>query len=211
MNNNSQNLSLQNPSLENPNITKKKIKSNYLKVIINMFVMFILIIASINWISSVYNYNLVEIISNFINKIFKSNYPISTYIYIYIAGIALYIAFKRDTWLPFLGETVLPDVLIPLKVPTNYNKTITIKTEPNSKIIYWSAFPHDNIPDVSTAYEDYSNSGCVLSNNLGEAKLFIIEGSEYSVPFKSRIKKHIHYRIFNNNNNLLSKVHTLYY
>jgi hypothetical protein len=205
------NNNLQNPSLQNPNVIKKNIKYNYLKVLVNMFVMFILIIASINWTLSAYNYNIVQNINNFINKIFKSNYPIDKGIYIFISIIGIYIAFKRDTWLPFLSETVLPDILIPLKVPTTYNKTITIQTEPNSKIIYWAALPHDNIPDVSTAYEDYSNSGCVLSNNLGEAKLFIIEGSEYSVPFNSHLKKHVHYRIFNNNNNLLSKVHTIYY
>ena len=173
--------------------------------------MVILIVASINWSLSLYNYNLVEILHNYLNKIFKINYPINKIIYAYIALVAIYIALKRATWLPFLGETIIPDALIPLKVPNTYNKTITIKTEPNSNIIYWSAMPHKDIPDVSVAYEDYSNSGCVLSNNEGEAKLFIIEGSQYSVPFNYNIKKHVHYRIFNKSNNLLGKVNTLYY
>lgn len=191
--------------------TKLKFKSNYFNVAINMLFMALLIIGSINWSLTVFNYNLVESINNFFNNIFKMNLPINKIIYIILGLIALYIASKRDTWLPFLGDTVIPDILIPLKIPPHFTKTIIIKTEPNCKIVYWSAMPHKEILDVYDAYEDYSNSGCVLSNNLGEAKLFIIEGTPYSVPFNSNIPKHVHYRIFNNSNNILGKVNTIYY
>lgn len=211
--NNNNNISSNNIIPSNNNIEKKKLKfkSNYYKTIINMIIIIILIIAALNSSLSIYNINIINIFNTFINTQFKVNLYIDKIIYILIGLSALYITFKRDTWLPFLGETIIPDILIPFKIPTNYNKTITINTEPNSKIIYWAALPHDKIEDVTTAYDDYSNSGCVLSNNFGEAKLFIIDGSSYSVPFKNEIKKHVHYRVFNNYNNMLGKVNTLYY
>ena len=168
------------PSILN-NSDKKKIKSNfknnYWKVILNILLIGILILASINWSLSLYNFNFVEFINNYINKLFKINLPINKIIYILIGLIALYIAFKRETWLPFLGKTILPDIFVPLNIPTNYNKIITIKTKPNKKIIYWAALHNEEKLDVSLAYDNYSNSGCVLSNDLGEAQLYIIEGT----------------------------------
>lgn len=206
---------LQIPSIINKKkykeISKLNFKKNYWKVMINILLIGILIIASINWTLDLYNYNLITIINNSLNNFLKIKLPFNKIIYFIICIIAIYISIKRETWLPFLGETILPSIFIPLKIPTNYNKTITIKTEPNSKIIYWASLPHTEIPDVSIAYEDYSNSGCVLSNNLGEANLYIMEGSSYTVPFNKEINKHIHYRVFNNNNNMLSEVYTIYY
>lgn len=186
--------------------------SNYKKKIINIIFILILIIASINWSLSINNYNLVEILNTYINNTFNINVPINNYIYYIIAIIAILVAFNRDIWLPFLGETVLPSSLIPLSTPNNYNKVLTIQADPNSKIIYWSSLPDENnkIPDVSIAYKDYSNCGCVMSNDKGEALLSIVEGTSYKVPIKNEIKKHVHYRVFNESG-ILSKVYTIYY
>ena len=188
---------------------------DYLEAKINMIIIGIVIIGALNWLTIVFGYDLVDILNRFINKLFNSNLPINNYIYIIIGFSAIYIASRRTTWLPFLGESVLPSSLIPLKenkVPEdNKNvRRIQIKTKPNSKIAYWASLPNNNsLPYVEEAYDDYSNSGVVMSDKDGKASLIVIAGTDYIVPGNKKIKRHVHYRIINAG--MTSKIYTKYY
>ena len=88
---------------------------------------------------------------------------------------------------------------------------VTIKTVPNVKIAYWAALPKGNNPDVITAYDDYSNSGVVMSDSNGIAVLPILAGSSYIIPSGRKLDRHIHYRVFNKYYGMMDKLNTKYY
>jgi uncharacterized membrane protein YuzA (DUF378 family) len=173
--------------------------------------MFLIIIGAINWGFEAFDYNLVEKLSGSINKLFNVNYPINKIIYILVAVAGIALALKEHTWLPFLGHTVLPETVLDLKIPDNYDTKVKIMTKPNSKIIYWAAIGKDNLnQDVDIAYADYKNCGVVLSDSEGYAELYILEGGGYTTPFGLKLRRHIHYRIAESNA-FLGEVKTVYY
>lgn len=183
----------------------------YFKNKINIYLYTIIIIAALNWGAFALNYNLVELLCNFINNKLNTCYPIDKILYGLITIITLYVASKRNFWLPFLDETILPSTLLPLKPLLNANKLITINTRPNTKIVYWAALPRGENPSVHDAYDDYSNSGVVMSDNNGFAHLSIIEGSGYIIPSGTKLQRHVHYREVCNKYPMLSEIKTINY
>jgi len=182
----------------------------YYQVKLNMIITLLVIVGAINWGTSAMGYNLVQILSDNINRLFNSNISIDKYIYLLVMAAGIYLASKRDTWLPFLGVSVLPETLVPLKTPSNTNKTIKITTQPNSKIAYWASSSKD-VTDVKSAYGNYSNSGVVISDMNGDANLPISVGNDYIVPNGRKIKKHLHYRVLGLPYGMISNVETVYY
>ena len=113
------------------------------------------IVGAINWGLTVFDFNLVEYLSKFINDTLNSNYPIDKVIYVLVAlaGIKL---LRRDVFLPFLGKTVVPSSVVPMK-ENKYNKDkVTIKVQPNSKVMYWAAKKMKTENEkVWDAYDDF--------------------------------------------------------
>lgn len=180
----------------------------------HMLLLSIVLFGALNWGATAAGYNLVELLSNFVNKSLSTNYPIDKVIYVIVALVALWLASKKQMWLPFLGRSVLPDSLVPLKTPTQSNLNIKIKTRPNSKVAYWASLPSKNIntlPNVNKAYDDYSNSGVVMSDSNGEAVLPILEGSAYQVSLNYTVPRHLHYRVLGLRNGMMGKVKTVNY
>jgi len=173
--------------------------STYIKTKLRMILLFFIILGSINYGFMSFNNNLLELI-------FKSNIKL---LYLIIAISGLYISFDITTWLPFLGESILPSSLVPLHQPSNTDTIINIKTTPNTKIAYWASDNKD-VTNVNEAYNDYKNSGVVLSDNNGDAKLSIVKGNDYIVPSNKLIKKHIHYRTLGNEYQMMGKIETIF-
>ncbi len=169
-----------------------------------MIIISIIILGTLNYGAMSVNYNLIELIS----KNFKIN--ITHILYIIIAISGLYMALDMTTWLPFLGESILPSTLVPLTQPPNPDTFIKINTIPNTKIAYWAS-DKKYITDVNEAYNDYKNSGVVVSDNNGDAILSIIKGDDYIVPSNKLIKKHIHYRTLGNEYQMMGKIETIVY
>jgi uncharacterized membrane protein YuzA (DUF378 family) len=184
--------------------------SMYMSVKLNMLLTLLVLVGAINWGTTAFGYNLVEMLSNTINNFFKSDVSIDKAIYIVVAISALLLAMKRETWLPFLGKTVFPPGLVNVKVPEKTNKKIQIKTKPNSKVVYWAARGNNAKQDVWVGYGDFTNGGVVMSDANGNAELAIEEGAGYIVPSGRQISRHIHYRVFKKNG-LLGKVKTVFY
>ncbi len=184
------------------------------KTKLHMALMSLILLGAFNTASNIfYEKNIIFLLSAFINNTLKINVPFDKFIYLLILIASIIVIVKRETWLPFLGTSVFPDALIPLKTPFRTNSNITIKTRPNSKIAYWSSQPGDkesNI-DVITAYGDYSNSGVVMSDNNGVAILPILIGTGYIVPTGKYIQRHVHYRVLGMPYGLIGKIKTVYY
>ena len=163
---------------------------------IHMFLMALVIIGAINWGFEAFDHNLVKLLSNFLNNLMNSNYPIDKIIYIIVAIAGFSLAIKRDSWLPFLGWTILPSPILDLQIPEKYDTKVKIKVEPNTKVVYWAS-SNKGYPDmdVVSAYSDYKNSGVVLSDDTGIVELRILSGDSYVVPMGYTVDRHIHYRI----------------
>jgi uncharacterized membrane protein YuzA (DUF378 family) len=165
------------------------------KIKLHIFYMSLVIIGAINWGAHAVGYNIVDILSKNINKLFKSNLPINKIIYLLVAFAGLLLASKRSTWLPFLGKSVLPGNLVQLKQNTNPDTSIQINTLPNVKIAYWAALNKGDNTPVKTAYGNYENSGVVMSDANGIAILPIKIGTGYTLPSGDILTRHFHYRI----------------
>jgi hypothetical protein len=190
-------------------------KNTYLKTKLHMLLLAVVFIGALNWGAVAFGYNLVTELSLSINKLAKTNLPIDKVIYGLVAVCALILASRKTTWLPFLGKSILPSPLVPLKTPIKSDTKVQIKTWPNSKIAYWASKPNDTTPDttpnVEKAYDDYSNSGVVLSNDKGEAELLILAGTDYTTPSGRKISRHVHYRVVGLKYGLMGKVKTVKY
>lgn len=112
---------------------------------------------------------------------------------------AVYFMFNRDFYLPFLGRCAMPPSLIK-KVPVvKVDSKIPVKLTnlpPNTQIMYWASIPSNEIiNDPMSAYENYTNSGTTMSNEMGEAFARVDCPSNYAVGLlKMKLRKHIHYR-----------------
>jgi uncharacterized membrane protein YuzA (DUF378 family) len=135
--------------------------------------------------------------------------PIKTYlgrkiasaIYIVVGIAAVLLALRRDVYLPFLGQTLFPAATLTAKVPQGANETVSIRTRPGAKVVYWAAEsePHStdkNLKSWDKAYGEIENSGVVVADQSGVALLRIRGPPQaYTVPMKGKLKAHIHFRV----------------
>jgi hypothetical protein len=131
-----------------------------------------------------------------VSRIFGKS-VITTFIYVLVGVSALAIMFNRDTYLPFLGPTVVPCSVLEPRDPPGATREVKINVEPNVKIIYWAAEPNsgEKLNSWKNAYLDYQNAGVAISNGEGAAVLKIREPQSYKVPFKGQLAPHVHYRV----------------
>lgn len=136
--------------------------------------------------------------TNVIRYVFGDGF-LSNLLYILIGSSALYLMFHRNTYLPFLGPTVVPCTVLENREPPGATKEIQVAVEPNKKVIYWAAEPRPEIQkDLQTwnkAYGSYENTGVAISNANGIAVLKVREPQAYRVPMHGRIESHVHYRV----------------
>lgn len=191
----------------------EKFGQKYVNTKFHMFALFLTLVGALNWGLVATGTNLVEIISLFISSITNINKStLEKIVYLIIALSSVYIGTRRDNWLPFLGNTVFPHSLVPLKEPKEVNHTVEIQVVPNAKVAYWGAIASTTIPDVLTAYNEFENSGVVMADEKGIAKLKVVKGTGYIVPSGRYIPPHVHYRIVNNaEGGMMGRVMTYYY
>jgi hypothetical protein len=177
---------------------------------IRMIMTGIVLFGAIHYGAMIFDYNLAEYLNLVFFRTFKKRGFVDKVIYGVFAICAIVLAFDRTTWLPFLGNTVLPSAVVPLK--TNVGDTVVdVKVAPGSKVAFWAAKPGQN-PEtkVEQAYDDYSNSGVVLANDLGVATLTFNKGTEYVVPSGKQLKSHVHYREFNDKVGMVGPVKSVF-
>jgi uncharacterized membrane protein YuzA (DUF378 family) len=160
---------------------------------VRMVLIAIVLIGGVNWFAVAFGYNLVESINRILSGVFRKRLSIDKVIYFIVGVCAIVLAFDRTLWLPFLGETVLPSVLIPVTSATANDNTVEVHVTPNTKVAYWSG-KNTEIPTVKDAYGNFENSGVVMSDEDGIATLAFDKGTAYVVPSGKHIGSHVHYR-----------------
>ena len=170
-----------------------------------MVLIAIVLVGALNWGFHTFGYNLVEMLNRFLSGVFKRRLPLDRIIYVVVAVSAVALAVQRDTWLPFLGNSVLPGAVVPLKKNMG-DTTVDVKVTPGAKVAYWAAEPNDgstegsakadDVPLVRAAYDQFENSGVVVANDQGMATLVFNKGTSYIVPSGRKLESHVHYREF---------------
>ena len=173
----------------------KSSKINLYRLLISL-----VLIGSINWgLVGLFNFDLVNSFGSLFG--YNAGNYISTFIYLLVATSAILLMIQRDTFLPFLGHTVMPKPMS--EYTPSGNNIITKRIEnlpPNVKVIYWAALPSDKIVDnPKDAYGEYTNQGITTSDANGVAILKVQKPTSYKVPFinspfNTTLESHIHYR-----------------
>jgi uncharacterized membrane protein YuzA (DUF378 family) len=160
------------------------------KMVQKIAIVFI-IVGAINWgmIGSL-RVNLVE-------RLLGKGSGLSRVVYILVGISALLLAFNRDTYLPFLGESVFPCSVLSDQTPPGATRSITVTAEPGAKVVFWASEPADGsgMPSFEGAYRNYLNAGVATADASGKAVLKVREPQPYTVPFKGKLDAHVHFRI----------------
>jgi uncharacterized membrane protein YuzA (DUF378 family) len=132
---------------------------------------------------------------NVLDKILGKNSIAARMLCISIGLSALSVAFNRDTYLPFLGESVFPCSVLGNQVPPGATRSIEVRVQPDSKVVYWASEPGSGQGSWDQAYLTYQNAGVTTSDSSGIAILKVREPQGYSVPIRGPIETHIHFRV----------------
>ncbi len=181
--------------------------AKYLELLIQKTSFIFLIIGSIVCLMmAIFNFNILGKPATSLNALIRT-----LLLLIGIAGIIH--MFRRDFYLPFLGETVMPCAGLEDRVPSGADTAIQITVTPNSKVFYWASEPAaDELKQITNwklAYSTYKNFGVTTSNSSGLATLRVRKPQPYTVPFKGRLEPHIHYRICSKDG-FLERVNTVF-
>lgn len=107
----------------------------------------------------------------------------------------LYIALDRDSYLPFLGECIVPTSVLASKVPSDASFTVTVNVPAGAThVMYWASESGSGVvASPYGAYGNYSNAGIVQASTDGTAALPLRCPSQYKVRGKT-LPRHVHYR-----------------
>jgi uncharacterized membrane protein YuzA (DUF378 family) len=160
----------------------------------------LVLLGALNWGSvAILNKNFVEELNDitFKNKKFVNG------VYILIALSAIFLAIRRDTYLPTLGNAIVPTKGFQSYYTYNDN-SIKINAGNATKVIYWAANPNGNVVnDSQSAYNSYENSGIVPVDPDGTATLFFKCPGQYKLNAGLwTLPKHINYRLVLNDSTL---------
>jgi uncharacterized membrane protein YuzA (DUF378 family) len=119
-------------------------------------------------------------------------------VYLLVGLAAVFLFFRRDTYLPFLGTTVFPSGALMQKVPQGASQEVVIRTIPGSQVVYWAAEPArgEEIGDYKEAYGKYENAGVAIADAQGDVHMKLRgPPRKYKVPWKGVLPAHVHFRI----------------
>jgi uncharacterized membrane protein YuzA (DUF378 family) len=124
----------------------------------------------------------------------------ATLVYCLVGLAALTVAFHRDTYLPFLGTTVMPCSILKDQVPEHADLSVSLNgLEPGRKVLFWATEPATvglaKIPTWQQAYLEFANAGVATVDSGGHVTLRIRKPQPYTVPMKGRLEAHVHWRL----------------
>lgn len=121
-------------------------------------------------------------------------------VYVLMALSVIHLIGKRDSYLPFLGESVIPMSLPEYTPKDGKLHTIINVDDPEAvKVMYWSANPSSIVfNNHDRAYQNFNNAGIVPVVDK-QAKLILTNcPAQYKVPqyglSEQTLPKHIHFR-----------------
>lgn len=170
----------------------QKMIKGYLK----MLPIVLVLIGALNWgLVGAFQFDLVQYLAQTVNVP-----QVATVLYLTVGLSGLYLASRRDTYLPFLGKSAFPCGPLTEKVPANADVSVTVEVQPGSNVVYWAAEPGQGAYENPwIAYDKYANSGVARSDASGKAVLKVRSPAGYGVAkfglLKKALKPHVHFRV----------------
>jgi uncharacterized membrane protein YuzA (DUF378 family) len=172
--------------------------------------MIFLIVGAINWLTvGLFRVDLVT-------SVFGGG-MLGRLLYVLVGAAALFVIWRRDFYLPFLGKTALPCPAFEDRIPPGASRTIRLSIAAGTKVLYWAAEPAmdelKTVRDWQTAYAHFENAGVATAGSDGIAYLKVRDPQGYNVPFvggllQKYIAPHVHYRTCGADG-MLSRVETI--
>jgi uncharacterized membrane protein YuzA (DUF378 family) len=161
--------------------------------LVHMIAIILVIIGGLNWGSR------AVLGKDLISKLLV-DFPIVARIIFGVVGLAaIALMFHRDTYLPFLGPTVMPCSVLAEKTPDGADTNISVMVEPNAKVMFWAAEPETDhlktVPTWQEAYLKFVNAGVTTADSSGRATLRVRRPQPYTVPLKGTLSPHVHFRV----------------
>jgi uncharacterized membrane protein YuzA (DUF378 family) len=150
----------------------------------------LLVIGGINW--GIYAATGKDVIT----RLFGKGTMITNAILIIVAVAAIAVALYRDSYLPFLGPTVIPCAVMAPRVPEGADAEVTVHVAPHAKVVYWAAESGSDAGKTPfEAYGAYENAGVAIADDTGAAVLHVRRPISYRVPVAGELAPHVHYRV----------------
>jgi hypothetical protein len=170
--------------------------------------MLLVIVGALNWLAvGAVGVNPVELLTGKRSTLTRT-------IYLLVGISALCIMFNRDTYLPFLGETVMPCAVLDTHIPQGATMEVQVQVPPGSKVLYWAAEPGaekmKNINNWQQAYLKYENAGVAVGDDSGVATLKVRPPQPYTVPIKGKLAPHVHFRVCGGADGMLGRIKTVF-
>ena len=120
-------------------------------------------------------------------------------VYVLVGIATIVVAVDRASYLPFLGETVMPCSLLSDREPEHADASVEVNgLEPGTKVLYWATEPATEglarIVDWRRAYLEFANAGVTTADQAGRATLRVRRPQPYTVPIAGRREAHVHWR-----------------
>lgn len=157
------------------------------------FGLLLLVIGGLNW-------GVVALTGgDLVSRLFGRGSVIARAVFLLVALAAAAVVFRRDFYLPFLGETVMPCSVLADQTPEGAETEIGVKVTPGAKVLFWAAEPANedlkDLQDYRGAYLQYRNAGVTTADAAGNATLKVRTPQPYKVPLRGELAPHIHYRV----------------
>lgn len=171
-----------------------------------MIGMLLLVIGGFNW-------GIIALTGkDIVSEVFGKKAFLTNLIFLLVGLAAIGIGMYRDSYLPFLGETVFPCSLLSPQIPDGADMTVTTQVNPGSKVLYWAAESESNdlktLQNWRAAYLEFKNAGVAVAGPDGNVDLKVRKPQPYTVPIKGELSPHIHYRVCGDNG-VLGRVMTV--
>lgn len=171
-----------------------------------MIAMVLLVVGGLNWGAK----SLMG--KDFITYALGRNVILANAIFAAVGVAALFIGLHRDSYLPFLGKSLIPCEVLKVQTPENADISTDVVVGPGTKVLYWAAEPSNKdlheINDWKKAYLGYRNAGVAVADASGVVTLKVRKPQPYTVPIKGELTPHIHYRKCMGDG-LISRIHTV--
>lgn len=150
-----------------------------------MIAIILVLIGGLNWLSIGMNY------PDLVKKVIPG--PIVNSVYILVGLATLYLLFRRDTYLPFLGYSAVPANVFQVSSPKDANVKVIVPVEYGaSKVVYWATMTGDVVSTPQEGYKGTKNVG--VADITGDTvELNVVCPRKYKVWGKI-LPRHVHYR-----------------
>lgn len=122
-------------------------------------------------------------------------------------------AVRRDYFLPFLGDTVMPCSLLgEERAPEGADTSVRVDVgRPGATVAYWAAEHNGEGVNPWVAYREYSNAGVAKADADGWATLRVRRPVAYATPgvFSPQLPEHVHYRVCSAVPGMMERVETV--